>query len=44
MKLELATTNPGQIEAAIATQLQLSQQEVRQLVRYKLINKLCLAQ
>lgn len=37
MELELATTDPSQIEAAIATELQLSQQEVRQLVRYEII-------
>lgn len=37
MELELATTDPGQIEAAIATELQLSRQEVRQLVRYEII-------
>ena len=37
MELELSTTDPGQIEAAIANELQLSQQEVRQLVRYEII-------
>ena len=37
MELELATTDPGQIEAAIATELQLSRQDVRQLVRYEII-------
>ena len=37
MELELATTDPSQIEAAIAKELQLSQQEVRQLVRYEII-------
>lgn len=37
MELELATTEPSRIEAAIAAELQLSQQEVRQLVRYEII-------
>ena len=37
MELELATTDPSQIEAAIANELQLSRQAVRQLVRYKII-------
>jgi hypothetical protein len=37
MELELATADPGQIEAAIATELQLSRQDVRQLVRYEII-------
>ena len=37
LELELATTDPSQIEAAIAKELQLSQQEVRQLVRYEII-------
>ncbi len=37
MELELATTNPEQVEDAIATELQLSRQEIRQLVRYEII-------
>ncbi|MDX2214013.1 MAG: hypothetical protein SFY66_12065 [Oculatellaceae cyanobacterium bins.114] len=37
MELELDTTDPGQIETAIAKELQLSRQEVRQLVRYEII-------
>lgn len=37
MDLELATIDPGQIEVAIANELQLSRQEVRQLVRYEII-------
>ncbi|MBL1175175.1 hypothetical protein [Pantanalinema sp. GBBB05] len=37
VELELATTDPKQIEAAIATELQLSRQEIRQLVRYEII-------
>ncbi|MBD1851732.1 hypothetical protein H6F87_17225 [Cyanobacteria bacterium FACHB-502] len=37
MELELATTDPSQIEAAIANELQLSRQDVRQLVRYEII-------
>lgn len=37
LELELATTEPRQIEAAIATELQLSRQEIRQLVRYEII-------
>lgn len=37
LELELATTNPEQVEAAIANELQLSRQEVRQLVRYEII-------
>ncbi|MBD2075827.1 hypothetical protein H6F86_18405 [Phormidium sp. FACHB-592] len=37
MELELPTTDPSQIEAAIANELQLSRQEVRQLVRYEII-------
>ncbi|MBD2157018.1 hypothetical protein [Leptolyngbya sp. FACHB-16] len=37
MELELATTNPEQLEEAIANELQLSRQEVRQLVRYEII-------
>ncbi|MEP0924159.1 hypothetical protein [Leptolyngbya sp. FACHB-711] len=37
MELELVTTDPSQIEAAIANELQLSRQDVRQLVRYEII-------
>lgn len=37
LELELATTDPEHIEEAIATELQLSQQEVRQLVRYEIV-------
>jgi hypothetical protein len=37
MELELATTNPEQLEEAIANELQLSRQEVRQLVCYEII-------
>lgn len=37
MELELATIDPEQVEEAIANELQLSQQEVRQLVRYEII-------
>lgn len=37
LELELATTNPEQVEEAIANELQLSRQEVRQLVRYEII-------
>lgn len=37
MELELATTDPEQVEEAIANELQLSQQDVRQLVRYEII-------
>lgn len=37
MELELATTDPKQIEEAIATELQLSRQDIRQLVRYEII-------
>lgn len=37
MELELLTTDPSEIEAAIATELQLSPQDVRQLVRYEII-------
>lgn len=37
MELELPMTAPNQIEAAIAKELQLSRQEVRQLVRYEII-------
>lgn len=37
LELALATTDPNQIEAAIATELQLSRQEIRQLVRYEII-------
>lgn len=37
MDIELATTDPEQVEEAIANELQLSRQEVRQLVRYEII-------
>lgn len=37
IELELATTDPEQVEKAIARGLQLSRQEVRQLVRYEII-------
>lgn len=37
MELELATIDPEHVEEAIATELQLSRQEVRQLVRYEII-------
>lgn len=37
VELEIATTDPNQIEVAIANELQLSRQEIRQLVRYEII-------
>jgi len=37
MELELPTIDPSEVEAAIANELQLSRQEVRQLVRYEII-------
>jgi hypothetical protein len=37
MELELPTIDPNEVEAVIANELQLSWQEVRQLVRYEII-------
>lgn len=37
LELELPMTNTNQIEAAIAQELQLSRQDVRQLVRYEIV-------
>jgi hypothetical protein len=37
LELELAMTDTNQIEAAIAQELQLSRQDVRQLVRYEIV-------
>ena len=37
LELELPMTDTNQIEAAIATELQLSRPEIRQLVRYEII-------
>ena len=37
LELELAMTDATQIEAAIAQELQLSRQNVRQLVRYEIV-------
>ncbi|MEG4839756.1 hypothetical protein [Microcoleus sp. B9-D4] len=37
LELELLMTDPTQIEAAIAQELQLSRQNVRQLVRYEIV-------
>lgn len=37
LKLELPTTDTDQIEAVIAQELQLSRQDVRQLVRYEIV-------
>ena len=37
LELELPMTDTNQIEAAIAQELQLSRQDVRQLVRYEIV-------
>ncbi|MBW4542417.1 MAG: hypothetical protein KME43_25275 [Myxacorys chilensis ATA2-1-KO14] len=37
LELELPMTDPNQIEETISKQLQLSRQEIRQLVRYEII-------
>lgn len=37
LELELPMTDPNRIEAAIAQELQLSRQDVRQLVRYEIV-------
>jgi hypothetical protein len=37
LELELPMTDATQIEAAIAQELQLSRQNVRQLVRYEIV-------
>lgn len=37
LELELSMTDANQIEAAIAQELQLSRQDVRQLVRYEIV-------
>lgn len=39
LELELPMTEPNQIEEAIAQELQLSRQDVRQLVRYEIVEE-----